>query len=75
MQQNKLTFKDQLKQRAIINGKADKYSNALNQLEKMKKDGVLDDFQNYLKQCYDKNVQSKAKLLADLKMKTNTFCN
>lgn len=66
MQQNKLTFKDQLKQRAIINGKADKYSNALNQLEKMKKDGVLDDFQNYLKQCYDKNVQSKAKLLADL---------
>lgn len=66
MQQNKLTFKDQLKQRAIINGKADKYPNALNQLEKMKKDGVLDDFQNYLKQCYDKNVQSKAKLLADL---------
>lgn len=66
MQQNKLTFKDQLKQRAIINSKADKYPNALNQLEKMKKDGVLDDFQNYLKQCYDKNVQSKAKLLADL---------
>lgn len=73
MQQNKstfkfkeMTFKDQLKQRAIINSKIDKYSNALNQLEKMKKDGVLDDFQNYLKQCYDKNVQSKAKLLADL---------
>lgn len=66
MQQNKSTFKDQLKQRAIINSKADKYPNALNQLEKMKKDGVLDDFQNYLKQCYDKNVQSKAKLLADL---------
>lgn len=66
MQQNKLTFKDQLKQRAIINSKADKYPNALNQLEKMKKNGVLDDFQNYLKQCYDKNVQSKAKLLADL---------
>lgn len=73
MQQNKstfkfkeITFKDQLKQRAIINSKADKYPNALNQLEKMKKDGTLDDFQNYLKQCYDKNIQSKAKLLANL---------
>lgn len=66
MQQNKITFKDQLKQRAIINGKADKYSNAFEQLEKMKKDGILDDFQNYLKQCYNKNVQSKVKLLADL---------
>lgn len=66
MQQNKSTFKNQLKQRAIINSQADKYSNAFEQLEKMKKDGTLDDFQNYLKQCYDKNVQSKAKLLVDL---------
>lgn len=73
MQQNKstfkfkeMTFKDQLKQRAIINSKIDKYSNAFEQLEKMKKDGALDDFQNYLKQCYNKNIQSKAKLLADL---------
>lgn len=66
MQQNKLTFKDQLKQRAIINSKANKYSNAFEQLEKMKKDDTLDDFQNYLKQCYNKNVQSKTKLLADL---------
>lgn len=66
MQQNKSTFKDQLKQRAIINSKTDKYSNAFEQLEKMKKDGTLDGFQNYLKQCYNKNVQSKAKLLADL---------
>lgn len=66
MQQKKSTFKDQLKQRAIINSKIDKYSNAFEQLEKMKKDGALDDFQNYLKQCYNKNIQSKAKLLADL---------
>lgn len=66
MQQNKLNFKNRLKQRAIINGKADKYSNTFEQLEKMKKDGTLDDFQNYLKQCYNKNVQSKAKLLTDL---------
>lgn len=66
MQQNKSTFKDRLKQRAIINSKANKYSNAFEQLEKMKKDGTLDDFQKYLKQCYDENIQSKAKLLADL---------
>ena len=66
MQQNKLNFKNRLKQRAIINSKTDKYSNAFEQLEKMKKDGTLDDFQNYLKQCYNKNVQSKTKLLADL---------
>lgn len=66
MQQNKSTFKDQLKQRAIINSKADKYPNVFEQLEEMKKDGTLDDFQNYLKQRYDKNIQSKAKLLADL---------
>lgn len=66
MQQNKSTFKDQLKQRAIINSKTNKYSNAFEQLEKMKNDGTLDDFQNYLKQCYDKTIQSKAKLLADL---------
>lgn len=66
MQQNKSTFKDQLKQRAIINSKADKYPNIFEQLEEMKKDGTLDDFQNYLKQRYDKNIQSKAKLLADL---------
>lgn len=66
MQQNKSTFKDKLKQRAIINSKTNKYSNAFEQLEKMKKDDTLDDFQNYLKQCYNKNVQSKTKLLADL---------
>lgn len=66
MQQKKSTFKDQLKQRAIINSQADKYSNAFEQLEKIKKDGTLDDFQNYLKQCYNKNVKLKTKLLADL---------
>lgn len=66
MQQNKLNFKNRLKQRAIINSKTDTYSNAFEQLEKIKKDGTLDDFQSYLKQCYDKNVQSKTKLLADL---------
>lgn len=66
MQQKKSTFKDQLKQRAIINSQTDKYSNAFEQLEKIKKTGTLNDFQNYLKQCYNKNVQSKVKLLADL---------
>lgn len=66
MQQNKLNFKNRLKQRAIINNKTDKYSNAFEQLEKMKKDGTLDGFQNYLKQCYNKNVKLKTKLLADL---------
>lgn len=73
MQQNEstfkfkeITFKDQLKQRAIINSKANNRSNTFEQLEKMKKDGTLDNFQNYLKQCYDKNIESKVKMLADL---------